>query len=46
MRSVPFLIAFAFSALRCACAGLIDFSLGILRLLGNAVTVVMLKLEK
>ncbi len=27
---VPFFIAFAFSALRAACAGLTDFSLGIL----------------
>lgn len=28
-RCVPFLMAFAFSALRWACAGLMDFSLGI-----------------
>jgi hypothetical protein len=41
------LIAFAFSALRWACAGLIDFSLGIVRRLGNSwELVVVLRLEK
>lgn len=32
-REIPFLMAFALSALRWACAGLIDFSLGILAVL-------------
>jgi hypothetical protein len=30
-EDLPFLIAFDLSALRCACAGLMDFSFGILR---------------
>lgn len=35
LSTVPFLIAFAFSALRWACAGFTDFSFGILKVVNK-----------